>query len=82
LTTRTSKRLLPISELDVGHIYTNSDAEDGQAQYDQLPPEAVDHLIAAFMHKVGLVRTLAKYNGPEVKNPNAIRTVADFESFW
>jgi hypothetical protein len=56
------------AKLDIGHIYTNPDPENGQAQYDELPPEALDHLIAAFMHKVGLVRTLAKYNGPEVKN--------------
>lgn len=58
-------------DLDVGHIYTNPDPEDGQAQYDELPPEAVDHMIAAFKHKAGLGPHPGKYQGPEVKNPNA-----------
>ena len=43
-----------MANLDVGHIFANPDPEDGQAQYDELPPEAVDHMIAAFKHKAGL----------------------------
>jgi hypothetical protein len=71
-------------KLDIGHIYTNPDPEDGQAQYDELPPEALDHLIAAFMHKVGLgpAPWPRSGSGGQEQNPNAIRTVADFESFW
>ena len=57
--------------LDVGHIYTNPDPEDSQAQYDELPPEAIDHMIAAFKHKAGLGPHPGKYKGPKVKNPNS-----------
>jgi hypothetical protein len=56
------------AKLDIGHIYTNPDPEDGQAQYDELPPEALDHLIAAFMHKVGLGPHPGRDQDPELKN--------------
>lgn len=62
-----------MAKLDVGHIYTNPYPEDGQAQYNELPPEAVDHLIAAFKHKAGLGPHPAKYQGPEVENPNSTK---------
>ena len=48
------------------------DPENGQAQYDELPPEAVDHLIAAFKHKAGLGPHPGKYQGPRVKDPNSV----------
>jgi hypothetical protein len=59
-----------MAKLDIGHIFTNPDLEDGQAQFDELPPEAIAHLIAAYKHKAGLSPHPGKYEGPEVKNPN------------
>ena len=61
-----------MAKLDIGHIVTDPDPEDGQARYDQLPTEAIDHMIAAFKHKAGLGPHPGQYQGPEVKNPNAL----------
>jgi hypothetical protein len=54
----------------VSLVGTNPDPEDGQTQYDELLPEAVDHMVAAFMHKAGLGQHPGQYQGPEVKNSN------------
>jgi hypothetical protein len=35
--------------LDIGRIVTNPELDEAQEVYDQLPPEAVDHLIDAFV---------------------------------
>jgi hypothetical protein len=39
--------------------------------YDELPPEAVDHMIKAFAHRVGLGPNPGKYEGPQVKSNQA-----------
>ena len=58
-----------MANLDVGHIYTNPDPEDGQAQYDELPPEAIDYMIAAFKQKAGLGQQPWPISGTEGQEP-------------
>jgi hypothetical protein len=59
------------SRLSVGHIYTKPDLDQALELFDELPDEATDYLIKAFVHAAGLGPHPRKYKGPEVKRPNS-----------
>ena len=61
------------TKLELGHIFANPDLDQAQELMDELPPEAVDHLIMAFAHHAGLGVHPGKYRGPEVKDRHTPR---------
>ena len=61
------------TNLELSHVFANSDLDQAQELWDELPPETVDHLIKAFAHHAGLGVHPGKYRGPEVKDPFLIK---------
>jgi hypothetical protein len=49
---------------DLSDIFADPDLEAAQGEFDAMPEEIHDHLIAAIAHKAGLGPDPGKYKGP------------------
>lgn len=52
---------------DLSEVFSNPDLEAAQDEYDAMPEEMKNHLIAAIKHKAGLGLHPGKYSGPPLK---------------